>query len=256
MVVGNVLRHVEARILIVAERVHVVHAQRDARRALEEEREVPAFVVDRGAEAVQDLGHGGITQRRAVVGVDHAVAVAVHALHVTRLDRLARRNGRIGDLLVALEEAVGLVAVVGVEGQAFTRDAPELLLVRNRLEALVVEHLVPRVTDVELEEMRPVALLERIADRKLPTLRAHLAGIVVLELGTQHQRGLRLDQDVGRMLVEVVEAQVERTLEERGVETDVEGLRNLPLQVVGTELEAGAADHRVLEGVDVRVDVV
>ena len=56
-----------------------------------------------------------------------------------------------------------------------------------------------------LTHLRPsaVAFLERIAERQLPALRAHLAGVVVLQLGAQNQRGLGLGQNVGRMFVEV-----------------------------------------------------
>lgn len=223
--------------------------------ALQEDREVDAFPCDVVGEA-QRVAREGVAQIVAVVLVDGAVAVAVLEFHVARLDALARRHGRMGDFVIALEEAVGLVTVVGVERQPLAGDAPELFLSGNILEALVFEHLVPRVADVELEEVRPVAFLERIAERQLPALRAHLAGVVVLQLGAQNQRGLGLDQNVGRMFVEVVETEVELAPEERGVETDVEGLGHLPLQVVGTELEAGAADAHVIEGIGVRIDVV
>ena len=79
--------------------------------ALQEDREVDAFPCDVVGEA-QRVAREGVAQIVAVVLVDGAVAVAVLEFHVARLDALARRHGRMGDFVIALEEAVGLVTVV------------------------------------------------------------------------------------------------------------------------------------------------
>ena len=166
--------------------MHVVHAQRDARRALEEEREVPAFVVDRGAEAVQDLGHGGITQRRAVVGVDHAVAVQVAVFDVARqIIGHEGLPGRVVDLLLRGEQPVGDQHA----GDGVDRMSHDRHVVVHQVAFILLDHFVAREGERAAQAQRPVLVELLVVDgRKVDAVRFHTSDIAVGRNAQQARR--------------------------------------------------------------------
>ena len=52
------------------------------------------------------------------------------------------------------------------------------------------------------------------------------------------------------------ESDIELALEERGIETDIECPGNLPLKIVGTELEAGSGYSCIVEAVSIGIKVI
>ena len=204
---------------------------------MEVQPEVEAFigkVVDEGA---RDLGEGR-SGRHTVVVVDDAVAVLVVILHVARPDtalpeRLAA--GLSQDLLLALVDTLGTDQVERRHRLTHLQDVarPYFDEVIRAVSLLRERHdLVMLITEREAHIPRQATATQRMSgDHGLETLVTdppHVGGRP--RVTAQGVDGVR-EQQVARILVIPVERQLQASIEERSVDTQVVLQRFLPRQV-------------------------
>lgn len=172
---------------------------------------------------VVDLRYERIADGHLVEGVDHAVAVDVAVLDVTRAHGAEILLGPVGDVLFRLEQAFGDQAELLVVGKA-----GEVLVFPDLVGFVVVEFLVAVVGEVTACRYAEI-LVEAVVEfeRHVETLVLHAAEVDPLRrFRADHRRGgFALDEDAFAFLIEIVRLDLD-LVEQPQFDTDV-GLRRL-----------------------------